>query len=638
MIKYNKKRFDYYNIFISSIFFIAYYLYNLSLEKCFFGVDDCGNKMPWIRKKVKQLSASCIIISFLFFLILINKISRFHIIHIILVFFYFYKKSHSYYFYDHGLFNFIAFFVVFIIIVILLFIIRGIITWVTTYFLSYKLKNLIIFSLIIYYFKAADPMNCNDWSKGLNNTLIENDINRYGCEIENPKFCSYKLFQYFQDFTRLANINCSSNKDLKRIIFKKSNSPFINNHTKIIGFPLTNKEVEGRLDLKDDSLKDYVIDNIFDMENNTRNISEPELILDFSKNNFGEYIIDLKYNITLSKERKNLEKNISPYSENILILYIDSVSRGNSIRQFKKTLNFFEKFMSYNGGYNPKYPNENFHSFQFFKYHAFRDHTNGNFPRLFYGRKREEEKLVLFTKYFKENGYVTMYANDACQKDNTRTFHNHTESEVYDHQFLICDPNKIYYTAPYIKCLYGKTEIEHLFNYTVQFWRKYKTNRKLALIISNDGHEGTLEVLKYTDEVTYKYLIKLFNDNFFKDSSIFFLSDHGVAMPSIYSIYNFYSKEKRLPMLYLLINDRKNTSYQTQYLYLQKNQQTFITAYDIYNTINHILYGETYINIKNKTKRVDRPKSSKGESLFNFIDQKQRSPKNYGNMAKFVCI
>ena len=65
-------------------------------------------------------------------------------------------------------------------------------------------------------------------------------------------------------------------------------------------------------------------------------------------------------------------------SNNVLIIYIDSVSRQNSIRELKKTLEFFEKFIHYKGGLNEKYPNENYHSFEFFKYHAFEGFTSIN--------------------------------------------------------------------------------------------------------------------------------------------------------------------------------------------------------------------------------------------------------------------
>jgi hypothetical protein len=75
----------------------------------------------------------------------------------------------------------------------------------------------------------------------------------------------------------------------------------------------------------------------------------PEVEVDFSDNKYGKMNINLNYNKTLSQERTLLEINSTPYSNNILILYIDSVSRVNSLRQLKKTLKFFEKFMNYKG-------------------------------------------------------------------------------------------------------------------------------------------------------------------------------------------------------------------------------------------------------------------------------------------------
>ena len=72
----------------------------------------------------------------------------------------------------------------------------------------------------------------------------------------------------------------------------------------------------------------------------------PEVVVDFSKSIYGEMNINLNYNKTLNEERIILEKKSTPYSNNIIILYIDSVSRVNSLRQLKKTLKFFEQFMS----------------------------------------------------------------------------------------------------------------------------------------------------------------------------------------------------------------------------------------------------------------------------------------------------
>lgn len=46
--------------------------------------------------------------------------------------------------------------------------------------------------------------------------------------------------------------------------------------------------------------------------------------------------INLNYNKTLSEERILYEINSKPYSNNIIILYIDSVSRVNSLRQLEE--------------------------------------------------------------------------------------------------------------------------------------------------------------------------------------------------------------------------------------------------------------------------------------------------------------
>lgn len=193
------------------------------------------------------------------------------------------------------------------------------------------------------------------------------------------------------------------------------------------------------------------------------------------------------------------------------------------------------------------------------------------------------------------------------------------------------------FVSPVKKCLHGKTDVEYLCEYSNQFWRKYHQNRKFSVMILNDGHEGTLEALKYTDEFIYNFLNSLFNDNLLKESSLFLLSDHGVVMPSIYSLFEFYNAERGLPMLYLIINDRKNISYNMQYFNLHENQQAFITAFDIYNTINHLLYGDSYINIKNKTNEFDTPKSPFGQSLFLKIGRNQRTLFNYEHIQYMLC-
>ena len=63
------------------------------------------------------------------------------------------------------------------------------------------------------------------------------------------------------------------------------------------------------------------------------NDSIPEVSFDFTKNKIGDININLYFNQTLSDERMKLESNTQPYSNNILKVFIDSISKTNSQRQ-----------------------------------------------------------------------------------------------------------------------------------------------------------------------------------------------------------------------------------------------------------------------------------------------------------------
>jgi hypothetical protein len=172
-----------------------------------------------------------------------------------------------------------------------------------------------------------------------------------------------------------------------------------------------------------------------------------------------------------------------------------------------------------------------------------------------------------------------------------------------------------------------------MLEYINQFWRKYKGNRKFSLLLTNFAHENTLEKLKYIDNIIFNFLNNLYQDNLLKDTSILLLSDHGVALPSIYYLNDFFAIEKVLPMFYMIVNDRQNQSYESQYHFLHENQQTFITGFDIFNTIIHFIYGDKY-----GTEETKNIISKSGESLFNEINAKKRSPKRYASMVKNICI
>ena len=373
------------NYYVILGFFLLYVYYFKSLEKCFDGEDGCSFKFKWIMDRLREGITSCVLMVIMMQLLLFNIISKVHSIHLIVYFTICFSYSHGFVFHDHGYFNFLYYFLL---------------SGITTVFfipldfilclnkrknnfkiiVNYVISIIAIFYLFYFLF-TSKYANCNEWTKGLNNTSIENDRSKYGCHINSPRICAYKLLESTQDFTKLKGKNCTkinNGIEEKALVLKESTSPYINDKCNRIGFPLLNKDPMCYLDCNDNDniLYKYFYKNLVDMDNEkilNEHFKEnkPEVEVDFTDINDPKLIINVHYNKTLSEERKLLEKNSNPLANNVLILYVDSVSRVNGLRQLKKTTQFFEKFMPYKGYSHEKYPNENYHSFQFFKYYSF---------------------------------------------------------------------------------------------------------------------------------------------------------------------------------------------------------------------------------------------------------------------------
>ena len=402
-IKKKKKiKEKYLNIVFFILFILSYYLFFLSLERCYQGEDICCTKLHWIKVRLVEESISCIITIILLELIILKKGSKLHLIHFFSIYILFYSYSHGIDFDDHGYYNIKYFFIIVIFALLFLFIIK--------YLLFSKNKKYIIlffeiFLIVLYFFRNIlnNSISCDGWEIGLNNTSIDNDKNKYRCLIQIPKYCTYKIGKYILDINKFSPMNCNvSAAESREKMLRTSKSPFINKNTTHIGFPLTNKEEQLFLDKNYSNFEKFVYDHYIDMDNltllNMLGDKKPEVSLDYSKTKYGKLNINLNFNKSLSEEKKQLENLTNPFSNNIIIFYLDSVSRAYSIRQLKKTLRFFEKFISYKGNYNSAFPTENFHSFQFFKYYSHKYFTSGNYPILFYGNHRN-----------KTNKYITLY-------------------------------------------------------------------------------------------------------------------------------------------------------------------------------------------------------------------------------------
>ena len=592
---------------------------------------------------------SSIVFIIILFLIQIHFSKSYNLIIIGVFFTEFLFKDRGSTFLNHGILNLYGFFIILIfgeilILIILIYIhlIKG---------KKNKIKTLIIILLLLSYISIIldGKYHCLNWDMGLNNTYIDNDSAIYPCKINIPKSkCLVDILGPFLDFSFF--IDCSKRKyNDKYLLLNISN---LKNETNLIqlGYPITiNKKEEDDTSLYDKNLVSFVTNNLIKIDNkniinNLTKREKPEIILDFSDNIFGEIKINVNYNQELSKKRKLLEKKNknNKNSNNVIFLFFDNLSRVHFYRQYKKTSNFIKKFLKYEGYQTKKYK---YHGFEFLKYHKLNKDTLGNAIPMFSGVEfNYKYKMISILKRYKENGYISCNIQDVCHKElmEIEPLKNYRYIE-FDHEYAApsCDPN-IYSSGydPYYsengilkKCLYGKENFEYALEYARQFWRIYKDNKRYLRIVNTYAHEYSGEKSKYTDSALYSFLRELYDSEQMENTTLFLAGDHGyVGLFSIYKILgaNDWKAEYPLPLLIVIEFDKKNSSYESQYLHIMNNQQTFVTPFDIYHTLCHNLFGVNY-----KSRLYYKCKDT-GESLFKYINPRNRTCIKY-NIPKSEC-
>jgi len=301
--------------------------------------------------------------------------------------------------------------------------------------------------------------------------------------------------------------------------------------------------------------------------------------------------------------------------------------------------------MSFKGFSTEENSDEIYHGFEFMKYHKFDGATLQNSIPMFSGVYfKNDNIMVSIVKQMKQLGYITGNVQDICHKElmaiGNLTNYSYIE---FDHEYAApnCDPNVYKYAFGFFsgenaiirKCLYGKESFEHALEYAKQFWISYKDNKKFLRIVNTYAHEYSGEKAKYSDDSLYNFLYSLYHQNQMHNTTVFLAGDHGNALMGIFKFFNpkDWQMEQSLPIFILLNSDKKNLTYEEQYSEIQKNQQTLVTPFDIYYTIRHIIYGKNY------KKNLLKEQNDEGESLFKYINPKERNCTKYKMFGNCKC-
>jgi hypothetical protein len=502
----------YSNIITFVFFIISVALYKESLRGCFESQAECLKNLNEgeIRSLITMLNYCGFIIALTITGCIFKYIHKFFIFIIAIVYGYLcliYDVGYELNY--HGAYNRLVLAVLFslwlIALNLFIIVIRGLKknTYVTSIVLT-----LVLFSCFAVYRHKVNN-SCQDWDKGLNDVRMS--TTNMPCKMARPEECYIDVFDGLFDYTYWFGHDCEKIRSGDRILYDKyllKNNPNYK-QTNRIGFPRT--EDYSYDESKHIVINYKVLNELIDM--NDPNVPESiknktEVVIDYSGEE-SKVLINIAKNYTMLKNKANLYKKFGSQllSKNLLIVYIDALSRRHFMRKMKKTAAWINKF--YKTGH-PKYT-----SYQFMKYHSIGYFTAINTVPAFFGKWMFSLGGNYYTKYWKDKGAVTSKANSFCGRqvfDVENDDYRYLNFEKYEHEniALFCDPNYYQADCPYTpflgpnsvkrRCLHGKDVHDYLIEYGTKFWDAYPEIPKVMRLDFIDAHEGSLEIDSYLDD------------------------------------------------------------------------------------------------------------------------------------------
>ena len=138
--------------------------------------------------------------------------------------------------------------------------------------------------------------------------------------------------------------------------------------------------------------------------------NDREVFIDFRTKPEGELVIKIK---NMKEKSKEVKERVKPWDKdnlNVLMLFIDTLSRSNFHRKYKDTKKILKKYNFRNQASSRLY--------EFFRLHSIKSYTFPNLIASSYGIPDSDAMPKKYRKrinrYAEEQGYVTAFAADFC--------------------------------------------------------------------------------------------------------------------------------------------------------------------------------------------------------------------------------
>jgi hypothetical protein len=291
--------------------------------------------------------------------------------------------------------------------------------------------------------------------------------------------------------------------------------------------------------------------------------------------------------------------SLSRQPVNVLVLFLDAVSRRHMHRKLPKTMEVLTNLHS------PSKDHSGARLWQFFRYHIVGFNTNHNTRALYTGDRNHdpERRTIVEDAFESEPKRMTLRAETNCE-DWSSEYSGRATSTAYDHELLtpFCHPS--YYShdghpfgnfkGPYSilrRCLFDRYVHRHTFDYLEGILSLYRQKAPATpwFVTGSfiEGHEGTGEVLSTLDSDLSKFLLRLASDGTLQNTALFLLSDHGLHMGLNFVYTTNGIIEHANPALFAVIPERVLSD--EAMLNLDHNEQALLTGVNIYHTWRDVL-------------------------------------------------
>lgn len=309
---------------------------------------------------------------------------------------------------------------------------------------------------------------------------------------------------------------------------------------------------------------------------------------DKERQTFHEFLPLTPLKTAVEYRSTNRKEKLISKPLNVIFLGLDSISRLNFLRHFRKCQKFIptgSKLFNMKG------------------YTKVADNTFPNLMPLLTGHFYQEfynetyNKTMFFDdvefswKFFSDIGYRTLWVEDA---PNIATFNYYRSgfkkppTDYYFRPFALAVEESDVRKSSKSHCFGNKMEMQVIYDYYKSFIDTLGSDRPFFsfMFLARLTHD-ILNYAGYADEPTYRLLKYLDNSNILQNSLLIFYSDHGIRFGSIRKTY-IGQFEERMPFMNLYVPNWFLEEYPEFERNLNINSKRLTTPFDIHATILHL--------------------------------------------------